>query len=189
MKLISEGAESKIYFLKIFGKEICIKHRISKKYRHPTLDKKIIKTRNKEESFLLNRAKQNGLNTPFVYFVCENKIYMEYLKNTNKQRYYLENIGKEIARLHNAHIIHGDLNFLNILSVQDKIYFIDFGLGFISQKIEDKATDLLVLKKTLLSQNKTKNFWEKIENAYLKETHKKQIIKKIKEIESRARYL
>lgn len=59
--------------------------------------------------------------------------------------------------------MHGDLTTSNMLVkrdltanesylVDDKdIYFIDFGLSFISAQLEDKAVDLYVLERALLS--------------------------------------
>jgi hypothetical protein len=51
-KIIQQGAEAKI----LHQKNNIIKHRISKGYRHPDLDKKIIKRRSKSEAKLLNKA-------------------------------------------------------------------------------------------------------------------------------------
>ena len=185
-KEINSGAEAKIYSL---GTNV-IKERISKDYRDPVLDKKIIKTRNKQEATLLRKAKKFGINTPVVYSVTENSISMEKIENTNKHSLFLEKIGKEIARLHNNGIIHGDLNLVNILTTKEKkIYFIDFGLGCLSNKIEDKATDLLVFKKTLKASKKTEKFWEKIEKGYKKEAKEPKILEQIEIIEKRARYL
>jgi len=189
LKKINSGAEADIYLGKAFDKKIIIKKRISKKYRNPVLDKKIIKTRNKQEANLLHKVKKEKINTPTLYYVSQDKIIQEYLKNTKNYKENLKKIGKEIARLHAIDVIHGDLNLINIIINKNKIYFIDFGLGFISKKIEDKATDLLVFKKTLLSNKKTKKYWEEIIEGYKKEAKNPEIISKIEGIEKRARYL
>jgi len=189
LKKINSGAEAEIYLGKAFDKKIIIKKRISKKYRNPVLDKKIIKTRNKQEANLLHKVKKEKINTPTLYYVSQDKIIQEYLKNTKNYKENLKKIGKEIARLHAIDVIHGDLNLINIIINKNKIYFIDFGLGFISKKIEDKATDLLVFKKTLLSNKKTKKYWEEIIEGYKKEAKNPEIITKIEGIEKRARYL
>jgi Kae1-associated kinase Bud32 len=189
LKKINSGAEAEIYLGKAFDKKIIIKKRISKKYRNPVLDKKIIKTRNKQEANLLHKVKKEKINTPTLYYVSKDKIIQEYLKNTKNYKKNLKKIGKEIARLHAIDVIHGDLNLINIIIKENKIYFIDFGLGFISKKIEDKATDLLVFKKTLLSNKKTKKYWEEIIEGYKKEAKNPEIISKIEAIEKRARYL
>lgn len=89
-------------------------------------------------------------------------------------------VGENIAKLHNNDIIHGDLttsnmllkvsnmiglNELNSLNVNsglnsiisnldfDYFYLIDFGLSYISTLIEDKAVDLYVLKRAIISAN------------------------------------
>ncbi|MFA5745308.1 MAG: KEOPS complex kinase/ATPase Bud32 [archaeon] len=189
-KEINKGAEAKILESFAFGKKLIIKQRVSKDYRDPVLDKRIIKTRNKQEATLLKKAKVNGINTPDVFYVGLDKIIMEKLENTNNHKKQLEAIGKEIAKLHELGIIHGDLNLINIITTKDKkIYFIDFGLGYLSNKIEDKATDLLVFKKTLFARKTTEGFWKGIEAGYQKQSKDKAIIEQIKEIEKRARYL
>jgi len=185
-KEINCGAEAKIFS----ANSRIIKKRISKNYRNSVLDKKLIKTRNKQEATLLRKASGFGINTPVVYSVTENTIIMEKLENTNNHCMHLEQIGKEIAKLHNNGIVHGDLNLINILITKNKkIYFIDFGLGYLSRKIEDKATDLLVFKKTLKASKKTEKFWKKIESGYRKETNEAKIIEQIEIIEKRVRYL
>jgi len=190
---IATGAEAKIFIHKLFDKDVVTKQRISKDYRNKQLDNKIIKQRTKSEALLLKKVKDIGLSSPNIYYVGKNKLVMEYLVNTNNHDKCLIEIGKQIATLHKSNIIHGDLNLINIITTKEKkdikIYFIDFGLGFISNKVEDKATDLLVLKKTLLSLKKTEGLWEEILAGYEKETENKEIINKIKEIESRGRYL
>lgn len=189
MKKIAKGAEAEIYLEKIFNKKIIIKKRVSKKYRNPKLDSKIINIRNKQESTLINKIKKYNINTPNIYYIGKNTIFLENITNSFEHKKYLKKIGEEIAKLHNNNIIHGDLNLINIITNNKKIYFIDFGLGFISNKIEDKATDLLVFKKTLKSNNKTNSYWQDILKSYKNKTNNKEIIEKIKDIENRGRYL
>jgi Kae1-associated kinase Bud32 len=189
MKQIAIGAEANLYKTKILTKIVCIKKRNKKEYRNKLLDKRIIKTRNKEEAFLLKKIKEIGLNSPYIYYISEDTIIMEYIKDTKQHKHKLEQIGSEIAKLHNNNIIHGDLNLINILTYNSKIYFIDFGLGYVSLKLENKATDLLVLKKTLLSLKKTEDFWNPIKKGYLNKTNQKEIVNQIEIIEKRGRYL
>ena len=68
-----------------------------------------------------------------------------------KQKKICEKIGENIAKLHEANIIHGDLTSSNMILHVDEnnfkdVYFIDFGLGFISPKVEDKAVDLHLIR-------------------------------------------
>ena len=100
-------------------------------------------------------------------------------------------IGKAIARMHEADLIHGDLTTSNILLEGGKLYFIDFGLGFYSKKIEDKAVDLLVFKKTYEATHcNLPEGWGMILEGYLKEygAAGKAIAGQIEKIEQRARY-
>jgi len=191
---IANGAEAKVFVHQLFDKKVITKQRISKDYRAKELDNKIIKQRTKSEAQLIKKVKEIGLYTPFIYYVGKDKIIMEYLSNTNEHKQCLKEIGKEIAKLHNNQIIHGDLNLINIITTKHKenkikLYFIDFGLGYISNKIEDKATDLLVFKKTLLSLKKTEKLWTGILAGYKTETNNKEIINKINDVAARGRYL
>jgi tRNA A-37 threonylcarbamoyl transferase component Bud32 len=70
-----------------------------------------------------------------------------------------------------------------------KVYFIDFGLGFISRRIEDKAVDLHLLKQAL----EAKHFqdWESLFAAVLRGYNSKDksaILEQLKKVESRGRY-
>jgi len=186
---IANGAEAKIIKHKLFNKEVITKQRISKEYRNKILDNKIIKQRTKSEALLLKKTKEINLFAPTIYYVGNKKIVMEYLENTSNHENMLKEIGYSIAKLHNNDIIHGDLNLINILTNNNKVYFIDFGLGFISNKAEDKATDLLVLKKTLQSLKKTEKLWKNILSGYQERTNNTEISTRIKEIEGRGRYL
>jgi len=75
---------------------------------------------------------------------------------------------------------------------KEKIYFIDFGLGFFSRKIEDQGTDLMLLQEALKSTHfKILNLcWKSVIKGYEKEyPNSNQVLKKIEEIEKRARYM
>jgi TP53 regulating kinase and related kinases len=86
-------------------------------------------------------------------------IEMSYIKG-QKVRDMLDNnlhicseIGEKIALMHNSGIIHGDLTTSNMIYNDAKVYFIDFGLSFFSEKTEDKAVDLHLLKQALESKH------------------------------------
>ena len=86
-----------------------------------------------------------------------------------------------------------DLQLIEQYQSENKknIFFIDFGLGYISKKIEDKAVDLHLLKQALEAKH-FKN-WEVLLKEVFKEYEKdypeaKKISKRIKAIEKRGRY-
>ncbi|KAK9999685.1 hypothetical protein SO802_019288 [Lithocarpus litseifolius] len=64
-------------------------------------------------------------------------------------------IGDAIGKLHDGGPIHGDLTTSNMLlkSGTNQLVLIDFGLSFTSTLPEDKAVDLYVLERALLSMH------------------------------------
>src|SRR3989344_3393516 len=192
MKILKQGAESVI----LLDKNKIIKHRIKKSYRIKEIDDKIRKSRTKSEAKLLEKA---SINAPKVLNVDdkEMKIEMEYingdlLKNIfddlkEKERLELcKTLGEEISKLHSRDIIHGDLTTSNLILKDNKIYFIDFGLGFFSSKLEDKAVDLRLLKQALESKH-YRSFPESY-NEILKHYKHKDVLKRLEKVESRGRY-
>lgn len=105
-------------------------------------------------------------------------------------------IGENVARLHNCGIIHGDLTTSNIILKQDesptenKIVFLDFGLGKISHLVEDKGVDLLVFKKAIngIHHDISQECFNSILEGYEGAQDYKQIVAKIEGIEGRGRY-
>lgn len=200
--LIAKGAESNIVKSSYLGRDAVLKNRISKNYRIPEIDNKIRKARTKLEAKLLSDVKKAGVVTPILYDVDlhDKTILMEEIKGDLVKDIINEDlayeIGENIAKFHNLNIIHGDITSSNMM-VNDKnqLVFIDFGLGRYSDLFEDKAVDLLVLKKSLQSidYNNAIKIFDKVLEGYADEykddsLNREQIIKKINEIESRGRY-
>ena len=101
------------------------------------------------------------------------------------------NIGYNIALIHSKNIIHGDITSSNILLDDGNLVFIDFGLSYYSDLLEDKSVDLLVFKKSLKSLNS--DIADKIFNFMLKgyesvDNDIDLIKSNIRDIESRGRY-
>ncbi|MEK6840389.1 MAG: RIO1 family regulatory kinase/ATPase [Nanoarchaeota archaeon] len=128
-------------------------------------------------------------------------------------------IGQNIAKLHDSDIIHGDLTTSNMIFVKNnenndedkqivngekrgdkksvlskldyfKIYFIDFGLGFSSHKIEDKAVDLHLLRQALEARHF--RHWEvlfvEVKDGYSSSKNSEKVIEQLKKVETRGRY-
>ncbi|WP_276955869.1 bifunctional N(6)-L-threonylcarbamoyladenine synthase/serine/threonine protein kinase [Methanobrevibacter woesei] len=200
--LIAKGAESNIVKSSYLSRDAVLKNRISKNYRISEIDNKIRKARTKLEAKLLSDVKKAGVVTPILYDVNlhDKTILMEEIKGDLVKDIINEDlayeIGENIAKFHNLNIIHGDITSSNMM-VNDKnqLVFIDFGLGRYSDLFEDKAVDLLVLKKSLQSidYNTAIKIFDKVLEGYADEykddsLNREQIIKKINEIESRGRY-
>ncbi|MEM0359846.1 MAG: KEOPS complex kinase/ATPase Bud32 [Candidatus Diapherotrites archaeon] len=196
-KAIAKGAEAEIISLKLQEKNAIEKHRLSKGYRCKELDEKIRTERTRLEALLLHRAKKAGVRTPLLFAVDSEKksLFMEFIKGKKAKskikgnQWLCREIGRKIAAMHSSDIIHGDLTTDNIIVSGKQVVFIDFGLGFNSSKEEDKAVDLINLKKTLLAGNASlKKEWNTILKAYVATTGEKKISEKIAQIEKRGRY-
>jgi len=192
--ILAKGAEAVI----IHRGKFVIKNRVNKGYRYPEIDKKIIKTRTKREKNLLEKASKL-INAPLPEETHEiNIIKMPFIKgkklseNLEKLNYkqISGEIGKSIAKLHDKDIIHGDLTTSNMIWVEDKnLFFIDFGLGFISKRIEDKAVDLHLIKQAL--EAKHFSIHKECERIILEDYNskdKEKVLEQLKKVEERGRY-
>lgn len=211
---LSIGAEATLEKRKILGKNVVVKTRVVKGYRHPQLDTTLRRERTSHEAKMLHAVKKWGVTTPTIYLVepHASTIYMEYVdaprlkhvllnpktKNTEKMRLCWE-LGKIIAVLHAHHVIHGDLTTSNVLVRKMKtktngksineLVMIDFGLSTYSHKLEDAAVDLVNLKKTFSATHSTLNKgWEEIQKGYLENKGLKKVLTQMGEVESRIRY-
>lgn len=195
-KLIQHGAEAKIFL----NKNIITKQRISKSYRHQTLDKQIRVRRTRSESKLITKAHKLKINVPKVLNTDKFSIELDYINgeklsetlnsyNEKKQFKTMQELGKQITLLHKNNIIHGDLTTSNTILKGNKIYIIDFGLGFISTKIEDKAVDLHLIKQALEAKHFQNH--ENLFNNFLKGykfQDSNRIVKRLETVEKRGRY-
>jgi bifunctional N6-L-threonylcarbamoyladenine synthase / protein kinase Bud32 len=201
--ILAKGAEANIYPSEWLNNKVLIKNRIPKSYRIIEIDNYLRKIRTKGESKLLGDAKGCGVKTPLIFDVDkkEYSIVMEKIEGKLVKEIFEENnlsiindlsinIGKSLAKLHNCGIIHGDLTSSNLILKDEDIYFIDFGLGIISDLIEDKGVDLLVFKKSITSIHNeiSKECYESIIQGYRKANDFDSIVEKVNEIENRGRY-
>ena len=195
MKFLEQGAEAKIFF----HDGTVIKERIKKEYRYETLDNTIRKNNTRKEVKLLEKARKY-IPVPKVITHSDKKmtIQMEHIEGKKlrdvidsiNRKDIFQRVGRKIAKLHNAHIIHGDLTTSNIF-VHDKVYFIDFGLGFISTKIEDKAGDLHIIKKALESKHykHAEECFKYLLEGYSKENKNvEMILRRLEKVEKRGHY-
>jgi len=254
-KIIQQGAEAIIYKQ---GNNV-IKDRIKKSYRISELDNKIRKLRTRSEAKLLTKA-SSVINCPKPFLVVEDIFYRigmpfidgkklsQYLNKfpLAKQKQILNQIGKDVAKIHNADIIHGDLTTSNMVLVNNspahkysqknnsyvndkkiksctnldkkdlvfinknksanesepnsewvggvntnfQIFFIDFGLGFISKKIEDKAVDIHLLRQALEAKHfkHWEDLFKEILKGYKKFKDSERVLERLKAVEKRGRY-
>jgi TP53 regulating kinase and related kinases len=196
------GAEAKIELVEWYGKLAIRKTRIPKEYRSPALDHKLRTTRTKAEAELLHAARIVGVDVPEVYYANPEttEIVMEFsqgnlLKNIRDKKlgcHIFETLGAFAARLHTNGIIHGDLTTKNVIHSNGRTVLIDFGLAFFSDRLEDKAEDMHLLKQAIKSSGAQNSvFFDSAMKGYAEESGAKSALRvgsHILEIERRGRY-
>lgn len=197
-KIIQQGAEA----ILIKKGNILLKRRIKKSYRICELDEKIRKLRTRSEAKLLEKAKKI-IPIPKILSVNEKnkEINMEFidglklsenLDNLKNWKEICTEIGKNIAKLHDAGIIHGDLTTSNMLwqEKEKKLYFIDFGLGFANGRTEDKAVDLYLIKEALEAKHFKHwgEYWMHVQKGYSVSKNAASVLQRLVKVERRGRY-
>lgn len=108
----------------------------------------------------------------------------------------MEMVGVEIAKMHKADVIHGDLTTSNMMLRHPsspkglQLVLIDFGLAFTSAFPEDKAVDLYVLERAFASTHPaSESMFGAVLNAYGKATGEgwEKVRKKLDEVRLRGR--
>lgn len=198
MEIIAQGAEA-IIFKK---EDLVIKRRIEKGYRIKEIDEKLRKLRTRQESRLLEKASKT-INVPKIISVDESnkEVVMQFIQGQKlsqelnsfplkKQENICKKIGEEVAKFHGINIIHGDLTTSNIILKDNKVFFIDFGLGFASSRLEDKAVDLHLLKEALEAKHYQhfKILFEKVIDGYKKSENCEKVLDQLEKVEKRGRY-
>jgi N6-L-threonylcarbamoyladenine synthase/protein kinase Bud32 len=201
------GAEAILVKDNWLGFNIIKKIRIPKKYRIPQIDQELRNSRTISESRLIIEAKKIGVKTPHIYEIdipnttiimeeIEGELVKKILKQQSaikeKQELVYE-IGQQVGKLHSNDIIHGDLTTSNIVcDTENKITFIDFGLGKISNAVEDKAVDILLIKKCFISTHTeiSKELFDSFQKGYyVTMKNAKSILRRAVKVEARGRHL
>lgn len=224
LSLLSQGAESLIFTTETHpyldqqqDKQYVVKFRPPKTYRHPRLDAQLTKHRTLAEARLLQKLYPlEGVSVPRLIAVDARNgvLWMEYIGeelengvsslknylwlNGVEAERILKEVGLMIAKLHQHSVVHGDLTTSNVMIFKkDEVWhpcLIDFGLGSQSDLAEDKAVDLYVLERAILSTH-PKNSEQYIawlmqgyEEGYGKEKNKlQQLLKRYEDVRMRGR--
>ena len=149
---------------------------------------------------MLSIAKGAGIRTPFVYFVdpIATEIVMEFIEGESVKKKINEDLalqmGKCAGLLHINSIVHNDLTTSNFIKVKDnRLVLLDFGLAFFSERLEDKAVDIRLVKEVLYSSYVpicAKVFSKFLEgySSVIGQKTSQAILRKVREIELRGRY-
>lgn len=179
------------------GKAIS-KVRAPKPYRHETLDAAIRRQRTVHEATFMSAAKRAGVASPHVYFVdpVKAEIIMEFVKGKNVRDAVSPalcyRIGRYAGLLHSRSIIHGDLTTSNFIADGSRLVLLDFGLSHYSERKEDAATDIRLIKEVLTSAHVTvRKAFDRFTEGYASivgEKRTRKILDNVEEIEKRGRY-
>ncbi len=198
--LNNQGAEAVVTNCIYFNTPAIAKRRLPKRYRVHSLDSKLRLERTKTEARIMHRAKATGTNCPLVLSVdlercelietCLNGVKLvDYLEDKNQKnaKRILSDAGTQLAKLHLANISHGDSTTSNFMTDGKSVSIFDFGLSQFNATDEERAIDLLLFLKSVSEPQF--DYFIKGYAAQYGEKQTKQLISKIREIESRARYV
>ena len=202
MKLLKKGAEGDIFLITWNKKKAILKARKKKDYRNSLLDQRIRKQRTIRECEIISEVKSFGVRTPLIYNmdIKNCTIIMQHIVGTvvndlseSKLIKSCIEIGKIVGVMHKNGIMHGDLTTSNFIVSKGKMFVLDFGLANKTNKSEDHAVDLRLLKEILNSahtkiMNKAWSNFLKGYKSAVSSTHFSKITNLVKVIESRGRY-
>ena len=161
------GAEATVTVTGSGGDRRVVKRRVEKSYRHPSLDRTLRRDRTVAEARLTSEARRAGVPTPLVYDVdlANATLTLQYVGERDLAAALDERstgaVGRYLARLHGAGMVHGDPTTRNVRVSPDRgeratesgesdaaspTYLIDFGLGYHTGHVEDHAMDLHVFE-------------------------------------------
>lgn len=190
---IHRGAEAVIYKI---NNDVLLKDRVRKGYRIKEIDELLRRTRTKKEVSLLRRARYAGVNVPSVFQIKNYSFRMDYIKGKVLKKVIPElkkdelmelftQVGTLINSMHEYGIVHGDLTTSNMILRNGLVFFIDFSLGDFSNKVEDKAVDLHLIKQALIAKHN--KVWKHCFKAVKDNYENKTVLKRLKKVEKRGR--
>ncbi|HIH50019.1 MAG: KEOPS complex kinase/ATPase Bud32 [Candidatus Micrarchaeaceae archaeon] len=195
MKMISEGAEAQIHSVRCMGIESVLKRRIRKNYRIEEMDRELRARRTKNEARIIGLASTLQINAPALLLVDQYDIVMSRIageqlssilnrKGRNMEKTF-STLGEYAAILHNNNIAHGDYTPANVIVGRNAdVHIIDFGLSEITTSVEEKALDLLLMKRSVNSF-----CFSKFAESYKRHCKDcRAILKRLEQIERRGRY-
>lgn len=200
------GAESIIYRIEQWGRELLLKQRPEKPYLLEVIDAHLRASRTNRECKMLTVARALNVPTPAVHWVDKTNhiIVMDYIDghqlrqlvnevSSKKLRSLCNEFGRLIGSLHSGDMVHGDPTTSNVLvDGSSKMWLIDFGLAELNATVEMKGVDLHLMKRAFETTH-----WDLQETmldaalqGYKKHigTDAGPIIQRMEEIRERGRY-
>ncbi len=160
-EILHRGAEAIVISGYWLGEEAVLKVRNPRSYRHPDLDRRLIRQRLSAEVRVLNKLHSTTISSPSLLDIdlgegwilltkIEGETLYESLLCGSSGLEEIRKLGGVIREMHESGISHGDLTTHNVMiDHQGKISLIDFGLSKIAPEIEQLGLDLQVLHECL----------------------------------------
>ncbi len=188
------------------GAEACItfdggrvlKRRAVKSYRAEALDRRLRRQRTRSEARNILRAREAGVRAPKLLSVDDRacvleleRIDGELLRDVfgrgERVRELSVETGGILRRLHDGGIVHNDMTTSNLIASAAGVYVIDFGLAYHTGRLEDKAMDLVVFKKSIQATHTSlsEGIWAGLMEGYRPDG---ETLKRVETIENRVRY-
>lgn len=189
MKVVAEGAEAVVYDTELDGIRAFMKRRIQKKYRIEAMDTRIRTKRSRNEAKIIATISKAGINAPKLIMFDGYDIYMSPVKGKKLSEMpssgaLFEKVGVMLGDIHNAGVVHGDYTPANIIVGKDGPYVIDFGLSEMTNAVEEKAFDVLLMKRSVAKASYLK-FLEGYKGA---SSDAKEVLERLEIVEKRGRY-
>jgi N6-L-threonylcarbamoyladenine synthase/protein kinase Bud32 len=169
------------------------KRRRTRAYRHPELDERLRRERTRGEARLTSDARRAGVPTPLLRDVdpAETTLVFQHVGECDLREALTEEnirrVARHLARIHEAGFVHGDPTTRNV-RVGERVFLIDFGLGYYSDDPEDHAMDLHVLAGSLAgTDDAATRHIDALRETY-RETGNPTVLDRLQDIEQRGRY-
>lgn len=193
VKVVAEGAEAVVYETSLNGITALLKRRMKKEYRISEMDTKIRSGRSKKEAKIMAILSKTGIKSPKLVLYDGYDIYMSPVEG--KKLSDIINLGKVgvkvfaeigimLGKMHDSDIAHGDYTPANIIIGSKGPYVIDFGLSELTSSVEEKALDVLLMKRSVAESS-----YEAFLGGYKTSTKEAgEVLKRLSIIERRGRY-
>lgn len=188
VELIGRGAEADLFL----EGDIVRKVRVPKSYRFKEIDDELRIRRTRSESKILKKV--GDLGPGFIGGNDVDELRMRFLDGPllkhvlDRDVSLARDVGVVAGKLHDLNIIHGDLTTSNMILSSSGVKFIDFGLSFVSDKVEDRAVDLHLFREAITSKHflSEKSIWSSFLEGY-NPVNRDLVLKRLEVVESRGR--
>jgi N6-L-threonylcarbamoyladenine synthase/protein kinase Bud32 len=173
-----------------------VKRRVPKEHRHPERDARLRRDRTVAEARLTGAARRQGVPTPVVrdVDVADATLVVQRVGDRDLGRALsperVRTVGRHLAAIHAAGFVHGDPTTRNVRVADDddRVFLIDFGLGFHTDDVEDHAMDCHVFEGSLDGTAEDAPALREAFEAGYRAAGDPAVVEHLRSIEQRGRY-